>query len=92
MNTLAILSTSIGIVSAIGAGGYALSEKLGEKATVEQVMVAEGKADYVLDVQMTNQLRQINRLEEKSNKTQDDREQLRYLREDLKEMREVRKK
>jgi len=67
-------------------------------ATKDELMLAEAKiervkaqTDYTMDRQMFAVLRDINRLEEKKNKTPDDLEQLRFLREQLKEMREVRK-
>lgn len=38
---------------------------------------------YVIDKQMESTLSQINRLEAKQSKTPDDRDQLKYLREEL---------
>ena len=55
------------------------------------VVAVDDKANYVLDKQMESTLSQINKLESKQNKTQDDREHLRYLREDLQRSKEIRK-
>lgn len=86
-----LLSTTVGLVLAIGGGGYALATKLEAKADKPVVVAVDDKANYVLDKQMESTLSQINKLESKQNKTQDDREHLRYLREDLQRSKEIRK-
>jgi hypothetical protein len=67
-------------------------------AEKQAVLLAESKIEkvqaqavYTLDRQMFAVLREINRIEAKSVKTQDDRDTLKFLRETLKEMQEVRK-
>jgi len=59
-------------------------------ATKEAVVVAQTKADILLDKQMEGMLRQINELERKAKKTPDDRHHLDYLRKELEHMRKVR--
>ena len=86
-----LLSTTVGLVLAIGGGGYTLATKLEAKADKPVVVAVDDKANYVLDKQMESTLSQINKLESKQNKTQDDREHLRYLREDLQRSKEIRK-
>ena len=54
------------------------------------MIVAESKANVALDRQMEAVIAQIARLEAKQNKTADDRDQLRYLREQLKNLRKIR--
>jgi hypothetical protein len=72
---------------ALGGSGYAL---LDAKADKPVVLAVDDKANYVLDRQMESTLSQINRLESKPNKTQDDRDQIKYLREDLQRSRDIR--
>lgn len=82
------LSTLVSVIAAIGGGGYWVAK---EVATHEEVQVAESKADFSLDKHQEYILEQINRLELKKQKSPDDLEQLRYLRDELKRLREVRK-
>lgn len=88
---LATVVSVVSLVSAVGGGGYWVSNELHAKADKPIVMAVDDKANYVLDRQMESTLSQINKLESKQNKTQDDREQLKYLREDLQRSREIRK-
>jgi len=89
--TKEIVAGILGLASVAG-GGFGAHEWLESRyAKQGAVLVAAGQATYVLDRQMQALLRDINRLEEKKNKTRDDRDTLKYLRETLKEMQEVRK-
>lgn len=85
-----LLSTTVGLIALIGGGGYTLATKLEAKADKPIVMVVDDKANYVLDKQIESTLSQINRLEAKQIKSQDDRDQIKYLREDLQRSREIR--
>lgn len=88
---LSMLSTVISLVTAIGGGGYWVATSLEAKADKPIVVAVDDKANYVLDKQIESTLSQINRLETKPNKTQDDRDQIKYLREDLERSRQIRK-
>jgi hypothetical protein len=89
--TKEIVAGILGLASVAG-GGFGAHEWLESRyAKQDAVLVAGAQASYVLDRQMQALLRDINRLEEKRNKTRDDRDTLKYLRETLKEMQEVRK-
>jgi len=59
-------------------------------ATKEAVVIAQIKADILLDKQMEGLLRQINELERKAKKSADDRQHLDYLRKELDHMRRIR--
>jgi len=59
-------------------------------ATQEDLMIAMGKSDYMLDLQMRAVLREIVLLEAKKNKIPEEIAHLQYLRTLLKEMRDVR--
>lgn len=87
---LTALSAAIGLVATVGGGGVWFANELNAKATHEEVQVVGVQAEYALDKHLEYILSQINRLERKSHKTPDDVEQLRYLREELKRLREVR--
>ena len=85
---IATLSAIVGLLGTVGGGGIWLATTY---ATNEELQVVASKAEYALDKQMELILTQINRLEAKKNKTQDDYEQLRYLRSELKRLREIRR-
>ena len=59
-------------------------------AKKEAVVIAQIKADILLDKQMEGLLRQINELERKAKKSADDRQHLDYLRKELEHMRRIR--
>lgn len=88
---IATLSTALGLAATLGGGGYLASEALSAKADRAEVVAVNSKTDYIIDKQMESTLSQINKLESKQVKTQDDREQIRYLREELQRSREIRK-
>ena len=86
-----------GVASILVAGWVAhtyVTESLASKEDIEahtqDIQVAGGKADYVLDRQMESVIKQISYLERKRNKTRSEVEQLRYLRNQLRIMRQVR--
>jgi len=86
------------VVLGLAGGGWGahtfVSEKLASKEDIavhtQDIEVAGGKADYVLDRQMESVIKQISFLERKRDMTPSEVEQLRYLREQLKIMRQVR--
>lgn len=84
---IATLSTVAGLIATVGGGGYWAANNLADKAEVQVVAV---KADFAIDKHAEYLLAQINRLESKRGKTAEDLEQLRYLREELKRLREIR--
>lgn len=89
MNT-ALLASLGAALSVAGAGWGAhtyLSETYAERG---QVQLAGAKADFVLDRQMASLIAEIAYLERKQNKTAAEIEQLRWLREQLDQMRRVR--
>jgi hypothetical protein len=90
MNFTDMQKTIAAVVALItlGGSGYAMLEAKADKPIV---LAVDDKANYVLDKQMESTLAQINKLEAKQNKTQDDRDQIKYLREDLQRSREIRK-
>lgn len=91
---IATLSTVIGVVTALAGGGYTIATTLGAKADKVDVEVLAGRTDYILDRQIESLLGQINLLEIKAQSgraTQYDLEQLKYLRDELKRMRDIRR-
>lgn len=84
---IATLSTVVGLVTTLGGGGYWAATTLADKESVQLVAV---KADYAIDKHIEYLLAQIARLEAKP-KTADDREQLRYLRDELERLRKIRR-
>lgn len=84
------LVVSIAGLLSVGGTGFGAHQYLDSTyAKKEKVLVVEVQVKYVQTRQMIGLLRDINKLEEKPNKTQDDRDLLKYLRETLKEMQEV---
>jgi len=78
------------LVTGLAFGGWAARDYLDDFASKGEVQVAAAKADYVLDRQMEDLVRQIAWLERKPNKTQEEFNQLKYLRRLLENMRKVR--
>ena len=78
------------MLSTLGGGWYAHDYIDTHLATKEEVQLAGGKADFVLDQQMAALITQIAYLERKSSKTASERHQLDYLRQQLEHMRKVR--
>lgn len=92
MNTIQLLSTAIGIVGTLAGGGYWAAQEIGAKADKSEVLVVNLKTDYIMDKQIESLFSQITRIEEKPVKTDDDRQQLQYLRDELQRLREIRQK
>ena len=82
----------LGVILAIAGTGWGASDYVNKNlASKESVMLAMSTSQYVLDRQMDGILRQIAYLEAKRNKTRDEIQQFDWLRETLKEMRNVRR-
>lgn len=93
-----VVGVTMAIGSVLGAGwganvylSHTFAEKESMKLAESKIEKVQAQAEYTLDRQMRALERDINRLVDKQNKTPDDVETLRYLRETLKEMREVRR-
>jgi hypothetical protein len=85
---VAILGT---LVTGLAFGGWHIRDYLSNNVAMkEEVLVAAGKADFVLDRQMESTINEIAHLERKRNPTPSELERLRYLREQLQQMRRVR--
>jgi len=69
-----------------------VATELTAKADHAEVVAVNAKAEFVMDKQMESMLAQINKLEQKQGKTPDDIEQLRYLRDELKRLRDIRQR
>jgi hypothetical protein len=79
------------LVTGLAFGGWGASEYLNMKyAARDDVMVAGAKAEFVLDRQMESTINEIAHLERKRNPTNAELERLRYLRQQLDQMRKVR--
>jgi len=80
------------LVTGLAFGGWGASEYLNAKyAARDAVLVAEAKADFVLDRQMEAIINEIGHLERKKAHTPSELERMRYLRDQLKTMRDVRR-
>jgi hypothetical protein len=80
---------SVAILGMIGGGWYA-RDVLASLATKEDVLVAFGKSDFLLDRQIEATAAQIAYLERKPNLTATELNQLNYLRDQLRRLRQVR--
>jgi len=89
---ISALSGALGIITTLGGGGYWVATELTAKADHAEVVAVNAKAEFVMDKQMESMLAQINKLEQKQGKTPDDIEQLRYLRDELKRLRDIRQR
>lgn len=88
-----IVIGSIITAATLAGGGWGAHEYLSENfASAESVKVAGAKADYIIDIQQENIVKQIANLERKQNKTAEELNQLDYLRNLLNDMRKVRSK
>ena len=89
----ALLWSILGVVvSGLALGGWAARDYIEERlASKEDVIVAGTKADFSLDKHMEYLLERINQLERKRNKTVDDRDQLKFLRDELNRLRAIRR-
>ena len=80
----------IGCLGIAGAGWQAHEYLHDTFSKREPVVVAGAKADFVLDRQISSVTAEIGYLERKQDKTASDLEQLRWLRQQLEQMRRVR--
>lgn len=79
------------LVAGLAFGGWQARDYIDTKlATKDQVRLAMAQAEFVLDRQMEAVISQIAYLERKSRLTPGEADQLRYLRQQLQEMRRVR--
>lgn len=84
---------SILTAASLAGGGWGAHVYLAENyAPVEKVQIAGAKADYVLDMQLENLVRQAAYLEQKQKKTQEELNQLNYIRKQIEDARKVRQK
>ena len=81
------LSLIVSLVLTLAGAGWWAATTL---ATSDQVTIAESKADYSLDLHIQSLNAQLGRLMAKKNKTQDDRDQIRWLRDEIKRLRTIR--
>ena len=86
-----VIFASAGTALTIAGGGWAAHEYLFSTfSQIEPVQVVAAKTDFIVDRQIAATAAEIGYLERKQNKTQTELEQLRYLREQLEQMRRVR--
>ena len=86
---ISALSTAVGLVVTLGGGGFWVANTIATKADKEDVLIVATQTQFALDKQIESLLAQINKLEAKKVKTEDDRDQIRYLREEVKRTREI---
>jgi len=85
---VAILGT---LVTGLAFGGWHIRDYLSNNVAMkEEVLVAAGKADFVLERQMEATINEIAFLERKGNLTNAELARLAYLRQQLDQMRKVR--
>jgi len=88
---IATLLGALTLITTISGGTWYVSENF---ARQDDLVVVASKADYALDKQMEYLLSQINRLDSKARAgkaTEYDMEQIRYMREELKRLRALRR-
>lgn len=79
-------------ITGMSSGGWYANDYIHTKlASKEAVVVAGAKADFVIDKQIESVISQINHIESKKKKTQEDLNQLDYLRKQLEIMRQIRR-
>ena len=79
------------LVTGLAFGGWRASQFIeNELASQNDLIVVAVKADFALDQQMESLIAQIDRLDRKPNKTVDERDQLKYLRDQLERLRRIR--
>lgn len=87
---LAALSTVLGIVGTLGGGGYVIATTLESKADKTELQVAGVRVDFIYDKMLESKYEQIITLDAKRNKSPDEIERLRYLRDEVKRIKEIR--
>ena len=85
-----IISSAVGLAITLSGGGYWVGTELSSKADKSEVLAVNSKADFIMDLQIDSMRTQINKIEAKPAKTPDDREQIRYLRDEVKRLRDIR--
>jgi hypothetical protein len=88
---ISTLSTIAGLVATLGGGGYMVADKLGDKADKTELIVAGVRVDFIYDKMIESYVTQIAILEAKQKKTPEENDRLRYLRDELNRVREIRK-
>jgi hypothetical protein len=88
---ISTLSTIAGLVATLGGGGYMVADKLGDKADKTELIVAGVRVDFIYDKMIESYVTQIAILEAKQKKTPEENDRLRYLRDELTRVREIRK-
>lgn len=79
------------LVTALAFGGWYVSQYVENELThTGDFVVVQAQAQTALDQQMEIIIAQIARLETKTPKTQDDRDQIKYLRDQLDRLRKIR--
>jgi len=88
-----IVIGSVLTAATLAGGGWGAHEYLSQNyAPADKVYVVGAKADYILDIQLENLVRQVAVLEQKKNKTAEEINQLNYLRKQVEDARKVRAK
>lgn len=85
-----LISSAVGLAITLSGGGYWVGTELSSKADKVELLAVNSKADFIMDKQIESMHSQINKIDAKSIKTPDDREQIRYLRDEVKRLREIR--
>ena len=91
---MGMLVAALSLIGTIGGGGYWLANNVPStddmKLAESKIEAQDAKTNYLYDIQMTRQIKEIDKLESKPNKTREEVEQLRYMREQLNEQRKMR--
>jgi septal ring factor EnvC (AmiA/AmiB activator) len=79
------------LVTSLAFGGWKASQFIeNELASKNELIVVQVQAQTALDQQMEGLIAQIDRLDRKLNKSADERDQLKYLRDQLERLRKIR--
>lgn len=89
---VATLSTVAGLVATLGGSGYWAANELGAKADKTELVVAGARVDFIYDKMIESYVSQIAILEASGRKTPEENDRLRYLREELNRVRDIRKR
>ena len=85
---LPTISAAITIGTALVGGGWYAANNFASK---EEVTIVAYQSGFILDKQIESLLAQKSRLESKKVKTQDDRDQIKYLREEIERTRQIKR-
>ena len=89
---IAMLSTAVGLVVTLGGGGYVFAEKLNAKADKQDLIVAGARVDFIYDKMLESNYEQIVILDKQTNKSQDERDRLKYLRKERERIQQLKEK